>query len=350
MIDLAATLADVGEHALIAYLRSRIPAGVGVQIGVGDDAAAVETAATTLVTTDTLVEGVHFKRDWAPARLIGRKALSVNLSDIGAMAGVARYAVVSLCLPPDTPVSFVDGLYDGLLERAAESNVSIVGGNISSTSGPIVIDVAMLGAGEKLLRRSGAEVGDLVVVAGTLGAAASGLALLKQGARLSEEGDLVATGIWTDSSRAAVLRCLRALLDPTPPVALGRVLVEEAMAHAGIDISDGLSADLLHLCKESGVGAKISAGLIPIDSAAAGLARAQGDDALRLALDGGEDYQMLVAVPRDRMGEVTELGGFWNIPITAIGEFVEGADVVIEQDGRTKPLRAAGFDHFRQDR
>ena len=126
-------------------------------VGVGDDAAAVETGPLTLVTTDCLVEGVHFRREWAPARLIGRKALTVNLSDIAAMAGVPRHAMVSLCLPADLPVAFVDELYDGLLERAAEAGVNVVGGNLSATPGPIVIDITLLGQADRLLRRAGAR-------------------------------------------------------------------------------------------------------------------------------------------------------------------------------------------------
>jgi thiamine-monophosphate kinase len=350
MIDLKGTLADIGEHALIAYLRSRIPAGNGVVVGVGDDAAVVETSGLTLVTADSMVEGVHFNRDWAPASLIGRKALSVNLSDIGAMAGVAQHAVVSLCLPRDLPMAFVDGLYDGLLERSAEANVNIIGGNIAATSGPVVIDVTLLGHASRVLRRSGAVAGDLVVVTGGLGAAATGLILVKQGARLAEDGELMATGIWTDSSRDAVRHCLRAQLDPTPPVAVARALVEEEMAHAGIDVSDGLAADLHHLCAESGVGARIDAEVVPVDGAALSLARAQGTDPFPLALHGGEDYQMLVAVPRDRFDDLKGLVGVWNITVTAIGEFTSTPEVTITAKGETKPLAAAGFDHYRTAR
>jgi thiamine-monophosphate kinase len=348
MIDLGATLADVGEHALIAYLRSRIPAaGNGVVVGVGDDAAVIETSGLTLVTVDSMVEGIHFNRDWAPASLIGRKALSVNLSDIGAMAGVAQHAVVSLCLPRDLPTAFVDGLYDGLLARAAEANVNIVGGNIAATSGPVVIDVTLLGHAKRILKRSGAVAGDLVVVTGGLGAAAAGLTLLKQGARLAEDGELIATGIWTDSSRDAVQHCLRAQLDPTPPVAVARALLEEEMAHAGLDISDGLAADLHHVCAESGVGARIDADALPVDAAALGLARAQGADPFPLALHGGEDYQLLVAVPRERFEDLQQLIGVWNITVTAIGEFTAAPEVTMTVKGETKPLAAAGFDHYR---
>jgi thiamine-monophosphate kinase len=348
LIDLDARLADVGERALIRHLRDRIPTGPNVVVGIGDDAAAVECTGLTLVTTDAMVEGVHFKREWAHPKLIGRKALTVNLSDIAAMAGVARHCVVSLCLPPDMLVAFVDELYDGLLERAAEANVNVIGGNVTSTSGPVVIDIAMLGQGERLLRRAGAAAGDLVVVTGTLGAAAAGLRLLRQGARLGPDGDLAATGIWTDSSKAAVLKCLRAQLDPTPPLALGRALVEEEMAHAAIDVSDGLSIDLRHICEESNVAARIAPDLLPIDPFAAGLARAQGGDGFDLALHGGEDYQLLVAVPRERYADVAGLGQVWNIPIAAIGEFIEGApEVFIERGGAAEPLPVAAYEHFR---
>src|SRR5262245_55714643 len=122
-LDPETPVGDVGERALLAHLRARIPRGEGVALGVGDDAAAVQTGPLTLVTTDALLEGVHFRREWTPPRLLGRKALSVNLSDIAAMGGMPRYATVSLCLTPDLALSFVDGLYDGLLERAAEAGV-----------------------------------------------------------------------------------------------------------------------------------------------------------------------------------------------------------------------------------
>jgi thiamine-monophosphate kinase len=134
MLDTQRAVGEIGEKELLRYLHSRIPQGPGVRVGIGDDAAVVETSASTLVTTDSLVEGVHFTREWSPPRLLGRKALSVNLSDAAAMGGVGRHAVVSLFLPAALPLSFVDELYDGLLERAAETGVNIVGGNVSATS------------------------------------------------------------------------------------------------------------------------------------------------------------------------------------------------------------------------
>ena len=338
---------EIGERALVQLLRSRIPEGPGVVAGVGDDAAAVETSPLTLVTTDSLVEGVHFRRDWSPPRLLGRKALTVNLSDIAAMAGLPRYATVSLCLPPDTAFGFLDGLYDGLLERGAETGVHVVGGNLAASPGGIVIDVALLGQGDRVLRRSGAQPGDLVVVTGTLGAAAEGLRLLAQGARLGSEGQLEDTGMWTASSAAALSRCLRAQLDPVPPLAFARTLSENDVVHAAIDLSDGLSADLLRICEASGLAARVDAAAVPVDPLAAGLERARGGDALALALHGGEDYELLLAVAPDRFDALRDLAVIWDLPLTVVGEFVAGEPRVLLTTGAgTEPLPPLAHEHF----
>jgi thiamine-monophosphate kinase len=348
VIDPHTPVGELGERALLRHLRSRIPTGPGVTVGVGDDAAAVETGPLTLVTTDCLVEGVHFLREWAPAVLVGRKALTVNLSDIAAMAGVPRHATVSLCLPASLPLSFVDELYDGLLARAAESGVTIVGGNVAATNGPVVIDVTLLGGGDRLLLRSGAQAGDRVVVTGTLGGAAQGLRLLRHGARLDAEGNLEATGMWTASSSPALLHCLRAHLDPAPPLAFARALAEHELVHAAMDLSDGLSGDLSTLCSESDVAAWLDPAAIPIDPHVASLERARGGDPLALALHGGEDYQLLMALPWERLEALRDLAVVWNVPITVIGEFTPGPPALFLRTatGQT-PLVPASHEHFR---
>jgi thiamine-monophosphate kinase len=342
------TLGEIGERALLRRLRGRIPAGPGVVVGLGDDAAAVETSAFTLVTTDSLVEGVHFHRDAAPPRLLGRKALTVNLSDVAAMGGIARYATVSLCLPPDLTLAWVDSLYDGILERAAESGVAMVGGNLTRGRESIVVDVTLLGDSGRLLLRAGARPGDRVVVTGQLGAAAEGVRLLAEGARLDEDAELVIAGKWTESSAAAVRACLRAQLDPRPPLALARSIAERGLARAGMDISDGLSLDLVEICARSGVGAVIDATMVPVDARAAGLERARGGDALALALHGGEDYQLLLAVSVGDIDDVRELARVWGVEVAAVGEFVEGEPVVRLRDAAgERPLVPGGHDHFR---
>jgi thiamine-monophosphate kinase len=342
------TLAEIGEKGLLRHLRDRVPSGAGVTVGLGDDAAVVETTPSTLVTTDGLVEGAHFLRDAAPPRLLGRKALSVNLSDVAAMGGLARYATVSLCLPPELTLGWVDSLYDGLLERAAEAGVALVGGNVARGRGTIVIDVTLLGeAGRPLLRR-GARPGDRVAVTGTLGAAAAGVRLLAEGARLDEDAELVATGVWTESSGPAVAACLRAQLDPRPPLALARSIAERGLARAGMDLSDGLSVDLAELCSCSGVGAVVEAGRVPVDPRAAGLERARGGDALWLALDGGEDYQLLLAVAPEDMDDVRGLARVWGVEVADVGEFVAGEPAVRLRDAAgERPLLPGGHDHLR---
>jgi thiamine-monophosphate kinase len=346
--DPTTPLGALGERALLRHLRARIPAGNGVVVGIGDDAAAVEIGPFALVTTDCLVEGVHFNRETAPPRLLGRKALAVNLSDVASMGGIGRYATVSLCLPPDLPAGWVDSLYDGLLERAADAGVGLVGGNVSRSRGGIVVDVTLLGDAGRLLLRSGAKPGDRVVVTGVLGAAAEGVRLLAEGARLDEDGQLVATGVWTESSGPAVAGCLRAQLDPRPPFALARSVAERGLARAGMDLSDGLSTDLAEICEQSGVAAVVDAAAVPVDPRVAGLERARGGEGLPLALHGGEDYQLLLSVAPDDLVELAELARVWGVEVAAIGEFVDGEPAVRLREGaRERALEPGGHDPFR---
>jgi thiamine-monophosphate kinase len=350
-VDPAATVGSLGERALVRHLRARIPSGAGVVRGIGDDAAAVETGALTIVTTDCLVEDVHFERDWAPPHLLGRKSLSVNLSDVAAMGGTPRYATVSLCLPAEVPLAWVDGLYDGLLERAAEAGVVVVGGNLAASPEAVVVDVTLLGQGDRLLLRSGAQVGDLVVVTGRLGAAAAGLRCLQDGARLDGEGALAPGGHWSEAARPQVLACVMAQLDPAPPLAFARAIAEQDAVHAAMDLSDGLSGDLLHMCRESNVAAFIDSSAVPVDRGAAALEKEGGADGFSLALHGGEDYQMLMAVPRDGLDALRDVAVVWDLPLTVVGEFIVGAPGVSLKFGDTlRRLRPQSHDHFEDPR
>jgi thiamine-monophosphate kinase len=349
MIQPETPLSDIGERALLRHLRTRIPSAQGVVIGVGDDAAAVETGPLTLLTTDVLVEDTHFSMDWTPARLLGRKALSVNVSDVAAMGGLARQAVISLCLRPDLAFGWVDDLYDGLLERSAELGIGIVGGNLASIKGPVVVDVTLIGQGDRLLKRQGVVSGDRVVVVGTLGAAAAGLRLLRHGARLTADGALLTTGVWTESSAAPVTRCLRAQLDPEPPWAFARSLAEQQLVHAAMDVSDGLSGDLAAMCEENQIGAAIRIETLPIDSSVVQLERARGTNAVTLALHGGEDYGLLLAVPPESLQGVRDLALMWGVPATEVGEFIDGPASVFIRSGVTlRPLEAGAHEHFRR--
>jgi thiamine-monophosphate kinase len=226
--------------------------------------------------------------------------------------------------------------------------VALVGGNVTRGPEAIVVDVTLVGEAGRLLLRSGARPGDHVVVTGTLGAAAEGVLLLAEGARLDEDGGLCSTGVWTDSSAPAVLACLRAQLDPRPPLALARSIAERGLARAGMDLSDGLSVDLVELCSGGALGAVVDAARVPVDPRAAGLERARGGDPLALALHGGEDYELLLAVAPGALEDLGELARVWSVEVAAIGEFVEGEPQVRLRDaGGERPLLPGGHDHFR---
>lgn len=344
-----ATVGSAGERALLRRLRARIPAAKGVLLGPGDDAAIVRTSAETVITTDSLVENVHFRREWAPARLVGRKALSVNLSDIGGMGGRGLYATVSLCLPPDLEVAWLDGLYDGLLERAAEAGTALVGGNLSAIGGPVVVDVALLGEAPRPLRRAGARPGDRVVVTGAPGSASIGLALLRAGTRPRQDGSAqVPPGAPAPdpAQQSALDACLRAQLDPAPPLGLAAAVGPLEGVHAGMDVSDGLSSDLLALCVESGVCAILDEARLPLPPAS-GLSPWGAGEALGHLLHGGEDYGLLLAVHPEATEEVLRIAGAYGVHAFDVGTFEAGAaGLWLAGPGPRRPVPAAAHQHF----
>lgn len=344
-----ATVGSAGERALLRRLRARIPLAPGVLLGPGDDAAIVQTSAETVITTDTLVEDVHFRREWAPARLVGRKALSVNLSDVAAMGGRGRYATVSLCLPPHLEVAWLDGLYDGLIERAAEARAALVGGNLSAIAGPVVVDVAVVGEASRPLRRAGARPGDRILVTGAPGSASIGLALLRAGTRLREDGSaqVPAGAPAADPAQASALAaCLRAQLDPAPPLEFAAAVGLMEGVHAGMDVSDGLSGDLLALCVESGVSAVLDEARLPLPPAPV-LSPWGAGDPLDHLLHGGEDYGLLLAVHPQATEEILRIADAHGVRVFDVGTFEDGAEGLwLAGPGPRRPVPAAAHQHF----
>ncbi|HXV74788.1 MAG TPA: thiamine-phosphate kinase [Candidatus Polarisedimenticolaceae bacterium] len=331
-------VAEIGEFELIERLRRLAgPPTEDVVVGIGDDVAVIATSTgrRTVVTCDAQVEGTHFdlaRRD--PERL-GRKAAAINLSDIAAAGGRPRHALVSLVLAPETPVVLVESLYRGLVAELSRFGACIVGGNLASGE-RLVVDVTLFGDVEprRLLRRSGARVGDRLLVTGTLGAAAAGL-------RLASEPSL---GV----SPSARQRADEAFETPRARIGEVQTALDCGGVHAAIDVSDGLAADLAHLCDASDVGVELDAASLPIDPAAREVARAAGLDVLHLALGGGEDYELLLAVGPaavDRLSSaVAERTG---TPITPIGTIVDRtAGRRLVGPGGTSPLGRLGFRHF----
>lgn len=321
-------LSELGEFGLIDRIRTLTGEPPEGEVWIGDDTAILRApGGTILFTADLLVEGIHFDLGWTTPEDLGWKSIAVNASDVAAMGGTPRRALVSLAVRPGLEVDFIEGLYRGMRECCDRFGLAVAGGD-TSRAAQLVISVAMLGnpAGRRVIERRGAEPGDVVCVTGALGNAAAGLALLRAG--LPGRSDL----------QAAHLR-------PTPRVREAEVL-RRHLPSAMVDISDGFAADLAHLCTASKVGATVEAARLPVpDLAGSGLAL----DALALALDGGEDYELCFTIPAPRAARAArEVESETGTAVHAVGEITEQAGgIQLAIDGGTRPLVATGWDHFR---
>jgi thiamine-monophosphate kinase len=336
-------IAELGEFDLIARLTRTLPVKRGVVQGVGDDCAVLELPGDMLLlaTTDSQVEGVHFTLQTAEPQAIGRKCLAVNLSDIAAMGGEPRYALVSLHLPRQLPVEVLDDIYTGLRLEAEAHHVSIVGGNVAAVgkANLLVIDITLLGFAERrhVVLRSGAQQGDLICVTGTLGDAAAGLHTVLHPAY---------------SYPSYALEAVQARLHtPQARVQVGRVLAQFSprAVTAMLDISDGLSGDLRHLCERSRVGARIEAASLPLSQAMQAVAAAVQAHPIDWALHGGEDYELLFTVAPDMAQHVIEaVEAATAIPITPIGTIREADEgITLALPGaQIVPLLVKSWDHL----
>jgi thiamine-monophosphate kinase len=306
-----------------------------VDIGPGDDAAVVKPprGQREVLTTDALVDGVHFDQAFVPPDAIGHRALAVNLSDLAAMGAEPRAALLSLALPDTLGVATLDGIIDGFLREAVTHGTALLGGNITRTPGPLVINVTAIGSVRPrgALTRSGARPGDEIYVTGTVGDASAGLAMLR------------ASGAAPTAESVCVQRYLR----PEPRVRAGLQLSHHGAASSCVDLSDGLADGLRQLARASSVGLEIQADALPISSEATAWHAAAGTDALAGALGGGDDYELLFTVrPRHRgrlRGARRRIG---DLPITRIGVVTRGPELVLRDASRSRPL-PHGFEHFR---
>ncbi len=335
---MSSSIGALGEAALVARLRDRAgPPPPFVTVGIGDDAAvlAPERGMHTVVTMDSLVEGVHFQRAWTAPRDLGHKALAVNLSDLAAMGASPRAALLSLALPESLPVADFDALIDGFVALAQASGTPLVGGNLTRSPGPMMIDVTAMGVvrPRRLLRRDGARSGHDLYVTGALGAAATGLAMLAAGRdRLS-----------LDEGAAA---CVARYECPEARTRCGRLVGRTGSAAAAIDVSDGLADAVARLADAGATGVIIDADAVPVHAGARDWAARSGQDPLVLALTGGEDYELAFAVsPRQRHKFLAALRRCPDLPITRVGRFVAEPGHWIERAGTRTPL-PHGFAHF----
>jgi thiamine-monophosphate kinase len=330
------SVAEIGEGALIERVRARIPAPPSwVIVGIGDDAAVVEPERNRLevITTDALVEGVHFDREFCSPADIGHKALAVNLSDLAAMGAAPRVALLSLMLPAGLPVADVDRLVDGMVALAERTRISLVGGNITRSPGPLIVDVTVTGSvhPRRMLTRGGARAGDEIYVTGSIGGAAAGLHALQLASGANAAMEPLAEGV-------------RRYLRPEPRLRFGVLLGRNRAARACIDLSDGLADGVRKIAHASGVGAVIDAHSVPIEPYSR--QRTNLCDAVFEALRGGEDYELLFTVPpksRGRLNGVRRL--VKDLPITKIGRATADRAIVLDIDGRMEQL-PSGFQHF----
>jgi len=328
-------LREIGEFGLIASIRNRMrSARPEVLRGIGDDAAVIGMGKRSLlITTDILIEGIHFERSWTDPFRLGRKALAVNLSDIAAMGGIPKYFLVSIGLPKQLPFSFLSLFFRGLKEEADRFHMDLIGGD-TSRSQKIIINICLIGDGEKrdLLFRNGARVGDDLYVSGTLGEAALGLKIL-QDKKLKRKSK----------------RLIERHLVPTPRIQLGQTIAKKNLASAMIDVSDGLLIDVSHILEESRVGARIWEDRIPLSGVYRNWVKIYSNDPYQIALNGGEEYELLFAAPQKNRTGILSLARSLKIPLTRIGEVLpekEGFSL-IGKEGEKIPLKRLGFDHFR---
>jgi thiamine-monophosphate kinase len=327
------TVGELTESDLIATISDRLPAKPDwMVIGVGDDAAVVEPMRNRLevLSVDALVEGVHFDRSFTPPDAIGHRALAVNLSDLAAMGASARMALLSFALPPDLPLADFQAIVGGLLKAAAAHRVAIAGGNLTRTSGPLVLDVTVAGAVKRrrALTRAGARPGDDLFVTGSIGAAAAGLQMLK--------------------ARAAG-SCVDRYLYPEPRLKFGSLLSTNRAATACMDLSDGLAEAIRQLAEASGIGVTVDVDSLPIDADARRWFEEHGLDAVTEAMTGGDDYELLVACnPRTR-GRLAAARRHGGAPLTRIGACTADRALVLRQQQTTERDRPfpRGYTHFR---
>lgn len=309
---------------------------------IGDDCAVVpkDTQTDTVITSDMLVETIDFQLDWTTPELLGHKALTVSLSDIAAMGAIPRWAMLSIGIPEKLwTTDFPDRFYDGYMRHAERARVELIGGDLSRAPDRFVIDSIVGGEVPKgkAILRSGAKPGDAIVVTFRLGGAAGGLRLLQNGRRM------------TDELESWEANLINKQLQPWPQLGTGSFLQQVGAISSMIDISDGVSSDLMHICTSSGVGARLDAEKIPIDPNLHHLLPSQ-DEQLHAALNGGEDFELLLTIPRDQVSKLAAnmIDGNDHGLFTVIGEITKNRGVIeLIRDGRPEILEPRGFQHFR---
>lgn len=329
------TVSDLGEKKLLKRLSRHLGSGSRVVRTFSEDCAVIDCGGPDylLYSIDAFVEGVHWRREYASPFYVGRKALTVNVSDIYAMGGRPLYYLISLMIPPQTGVSWIDELYRGLDSVSRETGIKLIGGNVARAE-QISLDLVVVGEvpKRKVILRDGARVGDAVFVSGELGAAAAGLQLLSDGHRLN-------------SRSRKVNAVVQAHLNPPVRKTMSGLIAPWATSM--IDVSDGFAADLGEICRESGVGAVVHSGKIPVAKSIAGVLDKLHGSPLALALGGGEDYELLFTVSRKNIPEMQKRLAKKKLRVHEVGIIVEESRgvMLVDESGAATRLQG-GYQHF----
>ena len=328
-------LAEVGEFGLIERIRRMFDEpSPSVILGIGDDAAVCryQPGRVMLLTTDALVEGVHFHRRYTPAKSLGWKALAINISDIAAMGGVPRYALVTLALPESWTVEDVESLYEGIDQCGMAYGCPLVGGDTVHSPNSCMLSVTILGDADErnVVTRSGARAGDFICMTGEMGGARVGLEVLESSA---------------DKKRFR--HSVDRFLEPKPRLWESKRLVEGLGVSSMIDISDGLTSEIGHLCRQSGLGCLIQEEKVPVSREAVRWAESRGDALTVYALESGEEYELLFTVSKERYDGWREKGLDRSLNIAVVGKMIEKSrGMLVQRRGETYPLSLKGWDHF----
>ena len=329
---------EIGESGLIQRIADNYQSShPSVISGIGEDAAALKISEQKilLTTCDLLLEDIHFNLSLTDSYHLGRKSLAVNLSDIAAMGGTPRFFLVSLAIPSHISVEFIDDLYRGIMEMADEFNTQLVGGDTNASPDKLMIDITLLGEvdPDHLLKRKGTQVGDSIFVTGTLGDSALGFFALERDNNLNEPLSI----------NTLTLRHI----SPYPRIKAGKVIAENHLASAMIDISDGLLADLKQILTLNMVGATVWTSQIPLSNDFKQFQIKQEHNKLDFALKGGEDYELLFTSPKTKEKDIYALSQKIKVPITKIGEINSSRKlVVLDQNQKLYHIDDQGYDHF----